>query len=195
MKYALLLNLLSLCISTCINYSMTSCKQAYQASAISLLQKNDWCGQPSSLAAMKWWNNSAMVCKCVDRDACLKILSNTLELKKNWSVYKTQDSIINLALVGCYYDLAPGRYRTIVWENAVKVIFTITSTEITSITVFILMINNLIIFSNALPPDDCSVKLHRILVVCPVELMICIDVFALLESYHWPDQCHSTSYK
>jgi len=30
-KHALLLNLLSLCISTCINYSMTSCKQPYQA--------------------------------------------------------------------------------------------------------------------------------------------------------------------
>ena len=30
-KHALLLNLLSLCISTCINYSMTSCKKAYQA--------------------------------------------------------------------------------------------------------------------------------------------------------------------
>jgi hypothetical protein len=31
MKHALLLYLLSLGISTCINYSMTSCKQAYQA--------------------------------------------------------------------------------------------------------------------------------------------------------------------
>jgi len=30
-KHAFLLNMLSLCISTCINYSMTSCKQAYQA--------------------------------------------------------------------------------------------------------------------------------------------------------------------
>jgi len=32
-------------------------------------------------------------------------------------------------LVGCSYNLVPGRHRTIVRENAVKVIFTITSTE------------------------------------------------------------------
>ena len=35
-----------------------------------------------SLTAMKWWNNNAMVCNCVDLDACLKILSNTLETQE-----------------------------------------------------------------------------------------------------------------
>jgi hypothetical protein len=46
------------------------------------------------------------------------------------SVYKnTGFQKLILPFVGCHYDLVPGSYWKIVMETAVKVIFTLTSTD------------------------------------------------------------------
>ena len=94
-----------------------------------------------------------MVHKCVDCDACFKTHEKLIR------VHNTGFHEYILPLVEYNYDLVPGSYRTIVRENAVKVTFTVTSTEnhyVCSITVFLLIMGSLIIFSNTHAPDDCE---------------------------------------
>ena len=129
MKHAfLLLNLLSLCISTCINYSMTSCKQAYQAQWVFAKQMIN----VGSHQVFQHWNDGTMAPWCVRVLIVMhvsKFFQTHLNSQKMICVHNTGFHKLILPLVGCYYDLVPGRYRTIVWENAVKMIFTITSPE------------------------------------------------------------------